>query len=158
MSRPEHIYEIYIRASAEAIWEAITTPAFTRQYFHAMDIDSTWETGAPVAFRSAEGQPSVEGRVIEARPPTRLSYTWRFLYDEELARERPSRVTYEIEDKGTVCRLRVSHDEFDPDSKVLAMISRGWAPILCSLKSLLETGEALAMDADAGTEEARGAA
>jgi hypothetical protein len=39
----------------------------------------------------------------------------------------------------------VTHDEFEPGSKVFAAISGGWPAILSSLKSLLETGTALAI-------------
>lgn len=160
MSKPEHIYETYIRSTPERIWEAITTAAFTRQYFHNMLIESDWTTGAPVVFKYEDGRTGVEGEVLEAIRPTRLSYTWRFVFDETLAKERPSRVTFEIEPKGDVCCLRMTHDEFDADSKVLPMISQGWAPILCSLKSLLETGEPLVMEEEQTEEPAseRGAA
>ena len=32
MSAPRHIFETYIRATPEAIWQAITDPAFTQRY------------------------------------------------------------------------------------------------------------------------------
>ena len=58
-----------------------------------------------------------------------------------------------------VCRLRVVHDDFDAGSKTYEQISQGWIGIICSLKSLLETGEPLQL---AGNQEAekeeRGAA
>jgi len=37
-------------------------------------------------------------------------------------------------------KLTVTHDEFEPGSKVHAAVSNGWPMILSSLKSLLETG------------------
>jgi uncharacterized protein YndB with AHSA1/START domain len=45
---------------------------------------------------------------------TRLSYTWRALYDEETAAEEPSRVSWEIEpqDDG-VSKLTVVHDRLE---------------------------------------------
>ncbi len=36
------------------------------------------------------------------------------------------------------------HDEFESGSKVLVAVSNGWPAVLSSLKSLLETGHALA--------------
>jgi uncharacterized protein YndB with AHSA1/START domain len=35
------VYSIFIRATPEQVWEAITTPEFTRRYFHGSEIDST---------------------------------------------------------------------------------------------------------------------
>lgn len=156
MSRPEHVYDTYIRASAERIWEAITSAEFTRQYWHRMAVDSDWKPGSKVRFRYEDGRVGCEGEILECDPPRRLSYTWRFTFDEELAAERPSTVVFEITPMGDNCRLRVHHRDFDPDSKVFPMISWGWAEVMSSLKSLLETGKALHI---AGNEaEERGAA
>lgn len=155
MKRPEHIYETYIRSTAEQIWKAITTAEFTRQYFHRMAIESDWKPGSPVRFRYDDGRVGCEGIIRDYDPPRRLSYTWRFLFDDALARERPSTVTFEITPVGEACRLRIVHNDFDADSKVYLMIRDGWAEVASSLKSLLETGEPLNV---AGNEEERGAA
>lgn len=143
MKKPEHIYETYIRASAESLWEAITSAEFTRQYWHRMTVESDWSPGSAVRFLYEDGRAGCEGKVLEWDPPHRLSYTWRFLFDEELAAERPSTVTFEISPMGDSCRLRVIHGDFDEDSKVFPMISWGWAEVMSSLKSLLETGRPL---------------
>lgn len=157
MKRPEHIYQTYIRASREQVWEAITAPEFTRQYFHAMHIRSDWKPGSPVTFEYDDGRVGCEGELLDYDPPRRLSYTWRFMFDEALAKERPSTVAFELEPAGEATRLRIIHGDFDEDSKVYPMIRDGWAEVISSLKSLLETGEPLAIagNTEAGT---RGAA
>ena len=33
MAYPRHVFETYIKASAEQIWEGLTDPDFTRKYF-----------------------------------------------------------------------------------------------------------------------------
>lgn len=154
MNKPSYVYETYIRSTPEEIWKALTSAEFTRRYFHNMAIESDWQPGSRMCFTYADGREGVEGKILEADEPNRLCYSWRFLFDEDIARERHSRVTYEIEAMGKTCRLRVIHDDFDEDSKVYPMIREGWAPILCSLKSLLETGEALEV---AGNEEEQAA-
>jgi uncharacterized protein YndB with AHSA1/START domain len=156
---PKHVYQAYIRASRERVWEAITTPEFTRQYFHRMRIRSDWKPGSSVTFVYDDGRVGCEGRLLEFDPPRRLSYTWRFTFDEALAQERPSTVVFELETAGQATRLRIVHGDFDDDSKVYPMIREGWAEVVSSLKSLLETGEALAVagNADEGT-DTRGAA
>jgi hypothetical protein len=39
----------------------------------------------------------------------------------------------------------VTHDALEPDSKMFAGISAGWPEVLSSLKTMLESGQALAM-------------
>jgi hypothetical protein len=64
-------------------------------------------------------------------------------------------VTFELEPIGNVeVKLTVTHDEFEPGSKVHAAVSNGWPMILSSLKSLLETGHASTLT---GPDEQRGA-
>lgn len=159
MKGPEHIYETYIRASREKVWEAITTPEFTRQYFHRMNIQSDWTPGSSVTFTYDDGRVGCEGELLEYEAPNRLSYTWRFTFDDALAEERPSTVLFELFPAGETTRLRITHGDFDADSKVYPMISEGWAEVVSSLKSLLETGEALEIAGNGeGGSETRGAA
>src|SRR5439155_24653679 len=40
------VYQLFIKATPEAIWEAITTPEFTAKYFHGSLVDTTLEPGA----------------------------------------------------------------------------------------------------------------
>lgn len=144
MTSPELIYETYIRASAERVWEALTSAEFTSQYFYATHVDSTWEPGAPVRyFNEPGGTVAVDGEVLEADPPNKLVITWHVQYDDNARAESPSRVSFRIEDLGEQTRLRIVHDEFPKDSVVPESVRDGWPWIIAGLKSLLETGEAL---------------
>ena len=144
MAGPELVFETFIRAPADRIWTALTSAEFTSRYFFATRVESTWETGADVVYRStADGEPAVEGKVLEADPPHRLVLSWHVLHSAEAATEPPSRVTYEIEELSGRCRLRIVHDRFPADSVVPELVTDGWPYIAASLKSLLETGEAL---------------
>ena len=149
-NKPEYIYETFIRTTPEKLWEGLTSAAFTRLYFHSTDVSSDWKVGSPVVYTGSDGTRIVEGEVLAVRRPELLSFSWRALWDEDLAAERHSRVTFEIEAMPDVCRLRVVHDDFDVGSKTYEQISQGWIGIICSLKTLLETGEPLAL---AGNEE-----
>jgi uncharacterized protein YndB with AHSA1/START domain len=137
------VYSVFIRASAEEIWEAITKPEFTERYFHGARIENS-ET----RHRSLGPDGSVwgDGPVFEYDPPRRLSHEWRSLYDPELAREAPSRVTWEIEPQdGGVTRLTVVHDRLEGAPGTAESVSgTGWMYVLSGLKTLLETGEPLA--------------
>jgi uncharacterized protein YndB with AHSA1/START domain len=145
-ARTTQVYQLFIKATPEAIWEAITRPEFTTRYFHGSYVDSTFEPGASFDGYSADRtQHWVDGEVLEADPPRRLSHTWRSLYDPEAALEPHSRVTWELEpqENGTTL-LTVVHDRLEDSPKTAASVSGGgWMMVLSGLKTLLETGEPL---------------
>ena len=58
-------------------------------------------------------------------------------------RERSARVTFEIEAAGETCKLTVIHGEFEDGAASSGHVGAGWPAIISSLKTLLETGEAL---------------
>jgi uncharacterized protein YndB with AHSA1/START domain len=148
--RLQHVYEIYIRTTAERLWEAITSGEVTRRYFHRTRIGSDWRVGSPVVFHRLNGSVAVDGVVKICEPPRVLEYTWNVRYDEERAGEEPSLVRWEIEPLEGECRLTVLHS-FREESKTFREVRSGWNGVLSSLKSLLETGRPLAV---AGGEEA----
>ena len=133
------VYSVFIRATPEAIWEAITTPEFTVKYFHGARISVV-----PEHYRALGPDEEVWGdaEVAEWDPPRRLVHGWRSLYDAELAEEAESRVTWEIEpqDDGTT-QLTVVHDRLEGAPRTAASVSgAGWMYVLSGLKTLLETG------------------
>jgi uncharacterized protein YndB with AHSA1/START domain len=140
------VYSVFVRATPEQLWDAITKPEFTSKYFYGSVIDSTWEPGSPyLGWSSDRSTQYVDGEVIEASPPSKLVTTWRALYDAETAAEPFSRVTWEIEPAGDgVTKLTVIHDELEAAPKTAENVAGGWSYVLSGLKTLLETGEPLA--------------
>jgi uncharacterized protein YndB with AHSA1/START domain len=139
----KHVYEIYVRTTPEALWEALTDPERTERYWSGRRVESTWQPGASVRF-VFEGEASTHGEIVEAVPPRRLVMTWNRTFDDGVT-EGPSRVTWEIEPLGETCRLRLVHDDFHGTTRVFAMVGRGWPIVLSSLKTLLETDDVLAL-------------
>ncbi len=138
--RAAHVYQVFIRSTPEAIWSALTDGTITRRYYHGMRVASDWRAGSRYAYRDRAGRVSIQGEVVEAEPPKRLAQTFRFAGRDDL----PSRVVWEIEPLGAVCRLSLRH-EFDHEDSTYASVDApmGWQFILSSLKSLLETSQAL---------------
>ena len=136
------VYQVFIKATPEAIWEAITTPEFTQRYFYRARIEVT-----PERYRSVgpDGSNWGDDETYEYDPPRRLVHGWRSLYDPELASEPASRVTWEIEpQEGGICKLTVTHDQLEGAPKTAASVSGpGWMMVLSGLKTLLETGRPL---------------
>jgi uncharacterized protein YndB with AHSA1/START domain len=142
MDKPTFVYVTFINTTPEKLWAALTSGEFTKRYWYGRRVESDWRVGSPVTFWVDDGL-DVSGEVLESDPPRRLSFTWRSLCDDEMRRERPSRVTFEIESAGSVVKLTLTHDDFEPDSKVYPAICSGWPRIVSSLKTLLETGRPL---------------
>jgi len=140
------VYSVFVRATPEQLWDAITKPEFTSKYFYGSLIESTWEQGAPYAgWAGDRSQQYVDGEIIEVSPPQKLVTTWRALYDPETAAEPFSRVTWEIEPAGNgVTKLTFVHDELEASPKTAENVAGGWSFVLSGLKTLLETGEPLA--------------
>jgi uncharacterized protein YndB with AHSA1/START domain len=136
------VYQVFIKASPEKIWEAITTPGFTTRYFHTARIEVTSER---YISHGPDGATWGDGPVFEFDPPRRLVHEWRSLYDPDMAREQPSRVTWEIEpQEGGYCKLTLTHDRLGEAPKTAVSVSgSGWMFVLSGLKTLMETGASL---------------
>ena len=84
------VYQLFIRATPEAIWDAITKSEFTTRYFFASRIEITSERRRSFG---PNGEVWADSAVLEFDPPRRLAHGWKSLYDPELAEEAESRVT-----------------------------------------------------------------
>jgi uncharacterized protein YndB with AHSA1/START domain len=156
------VYRVYIKATPEAIFEAITKPEWTIRYGYNNYADFDLRPGGAYRARASEeflavGAPEivVDGEVVEADPPRKLVQTWRMLMTPPDAEpEGFTRLTYDIADtqQSGVCRLTVTH-ELDQAPGLAPMLAGdleetgaggGWNYVLSDLKSLLETGKGLA--------------
>jgi uncharacterized protein YndB with AHSA1/START domain/DNA-binding transcriptional ArsR family regulator len=144
MNAPKHVYEVYIRTTPEALWQAITDPAFTSRFFYNTSVRSTWKTGESIEHVRPDGVIALKGTVLEVDRPRRLVHTFCAVHDPVEAKEKPSRVTWTIQPRGETCLLTLVHDDFPEGSKTAESVRLGWNPVLSGLKTLLETGEPLA--------------
>ena len=136
------VYQLYVRATPEQIWDAITKPEWSARYFHGARITVTPDR---YDSRSPDGDVWGDEAVLEFDPPRRLVHGWRSMYDADMAAERTSRVTWQIEPQdGDYCLLTVVHDQLEGAPKTAASVAgQGWMGVLSNLKTLLETGTAL---------------
>lgn len=136
------VYDLYIKATPEAIFEAITKPEFTSRYFYGARI-----AVSPDAYVSTgpDGSDWGSGATMEFDPPRRVVHEWHANYDPNLGDEPASRVTWEIAPAdGGICRLTVTHDRLEQSPRTAASVAGGWMLVLSGLKTLLETGEPMA--------------
>ena len=157
------VYRVYIKASPQAVWDAITRPEWTERYGYGSRVEYDLRPGGTYrAFSTEEmkaaraemgGGPVpdviVDGEVIEADPPHRLVQTWRMLMDPGTTAEGFTRLTYEIvETRPGVSKLTLTH-ELEGAPRLATFVGGdmesigaggGWAEALSDLKTLLETG------------------
>lgn len=156
-SATTQVYRIVIKATAQAIWDAITRPEWTERYAYGGRVDYDLKAGGRYSHEAspemkAVGLPDViiVGEVIESDPPRKLVQTWHPLFDAATTAEAPTRLTYEIkEHQGGVCTVTIIHDVAGAPL-VAGMVAGGgdasqggggWPWVLSDLKSLLETGK-----------------
>jgi uncharacterized protein YndB with AHSA1/START domain len=160
------VYRVYIKATPEAIWDALTKPEWTERYGFGGRVEYDLRAGGAYRVPTTEAMKRVaaemgittsdvmiDGEVLESDPPRKLVQTFRMLMDESTAAEGFTRLTYEIkEGRGGVTKLTVIHD-VEGAPKVALMSSGamegegaggGWSWVLSDLKTLLETGQSLA--------------
>jgi uncharacterized protein YndB with AHSA1/START domain len=153
------VYRVYIKATPQAIWDAITKPEWTERFGYGGRGEYDLRPGgAYVGYTSAgmraAGAPEVgvDGEVLEVDPPHKLVQTFRMVMDPAMAAQGFTRVTYDIEErKNGVTRLTLTHElEGAPMLAVLMSggmedqgAGGGWSWVLSGLKTLLETGDSL---------------
>jgi uncharacterized protein YndB with AHSA1/START domain len=159
------VYRIYIKASAQAIWDAITQPEWSERYGYGGKVVYDLRPGGKYAAYANEGMKQaraemggaptpdviVDGEVVEVDPPRKLVQTFRMLMDPELEAEGFTRLTYEIAEKDHgISRLTLTH-ELEGAPRLAMFLGGamedfgaggGWSWVLSDLKTLLETGTA----------------
>ena len=145
MSKPKtsFVYVTYIRSTPEKVFAAITTPEIARRYWGHENV-SEWRSGSDWQHVRDNDQRTVNivGKVVEVVAPTRLVITWASPAQASDPNSY-SRVTFEVAAYEDMVRLTVTHDELEAGSGMAKGIQQGWPIVLCSLKSLLETGQGL---------------
>lgn len=135
---PDYVYVIYIKASREKVWAALTDRE-ERAWWAGTRHDTTFEKNAPLAFRR-NGGVDVRGVIKEIEPPKKLVYTFRSEGPGPQHDEGDSLVTYDLVEDGDATKLTVLHTGFVKNSKLRNAISGGWPSVLSSLKTMLESG------------------
>jgi uncharacterized protein YndB with AHSA1/START domain len=143
MEKSTFVYVTYIRSTPEKVWQALTQPEFTKQFFFGSIHESEWKVGAAWKIVAPDGKVMDSGEVLEIDPPKRLVLKWRSEMKPELKAEGYSRMTYELEPQADMVKLSVLHEIDMGQSKLISAVANGWPMILSSLKSMLETGESL---------------
>jgi uncharacterized protein YndB with AHSA1/START domain/DNA-binding transcriptional ArsR family regulator len=157
MGDNDFVYTTYIKTTPERLWQALTDPKFTEQYW-GVQFETDWKPGSELVWHQGDVTMAGPGQVVlEHDPYTRLSYTWHHMspefakavnMDDDLYRrasaEPLSTATFELVPAGDQVKLTVIHSGFEPGSAIREMVSEGWVALLSDLKSFVESTPELA--------------
>jgi len=150
------VFEIFIKATPEQLWEAITDPEQRAKYSFGVATNSDWREGSSYEASVPGVVEIAAGENLIVDPPRLLVQSFTALWSEEVKAIGATRVSWEIEPVGSSCWLTVVHDQLP--AGVNAEIYGGWPMILSGLKTLLETGELLDTPGSLRYAKARGSA
>jgi uncharacterized protein YndB with AHSA1/START domain len=137
-------------APRERVFEAWTSPAVLREWWHA---GPDWETPEAevdlrpggsyrLAMRDSEsGQThTLVGEYREVQPPERLVYTWTWESNpEEMQGSAGSLVTVEFSDEGGATNVEITHTGF-ANEEIRNLHAHGWEACLANLERLFARG------------------
>lgn len=142
----DHVYEIIVGSSPEKIWNALTKSEMTEQYYFGTRVETDWKVGSPLRYTDQQGALSSEGKILEIEPESRLKTTFQPVWIESNG-SKPSTVSWDLQSLGSSTLVKLTHADIDNETFEAAQMHVGWVFVISSLKSLLETNDALPMPA-----------
>ncbi len=150
------VYRIFIKATPQTIWDAITKPEWTEKWGYGLRDEYDLRPGGQYRGQAPESMKQfglsgviVDGEVLEVDAPHKLVITWRMAIDPSMHAEGFTKLTYEIEaGRDGVSKVSVIHDVSGRPGHG-AMVAgdkqgpgsgAGWIWILSDLKTMLENG------------------
>jgi uncharacterized protein YndB with AHSA1/START domain len=136
---------VAIDASADEVWDALTTPATIKQWFFGVDTETDWQVGSPLIHRGTfQGKPYEDrGEILRFDPPKTFVHThWSDVSGTEDLPENYQEVTWALEEKGGTTTLTISERNL-PSIAAKQMSEESWKAVLGNLKDLLEQGEGM---------------
>lgn len=149
MSTIDHVYSVYIQASPDRVWKAITDGDETVQYYYGTRVTSTWEPGALLTYRYPDGSVAADGLVLEVDAPHQLRMSFHARWDPALEAEGPVEMGWVLEASGGATKLTVTTSGLIEGSRTAADFSGGIVYIVSGLKTVVEAGAPLASPAGA---------
>lgn len=132
------IHVVEIKAPVADVWAEITKLQHVQKPMFGTVLDTDFKPGSRMMYRSEDGKRVfILGEVHEFVPPTRFVHTFRFT---NLA-ESPTLVEWNLEEKGGVTRVTVTHSKFVDQQKTADSVRTSWVDILNNIKAVVERGD-----------------
>ena len=127
------MYVTYIESTPERVWDALTDPDLTAQYWGHSNVSEDWQPGSRWDHARTDGSGVSDGggEVVRQQSAASAGAYLGGVHGR-----------FDIEPYGDIVRLTVKHTDL-ADEAERAGAASGWAAVLSNLKSLLETGRPL---------------
>ena len=133
---------IDIKADISKVWEALTNPELTRNYFFGCEVISDWKTGSSIIFRQFEEGKEiiyVKGIILEIENGKFLKFTaWGPESGFEDVESNYTLVTYDLSETNRQTKMTITHENFNEDLKRYNDSEKGWSYLMTALKEYLE--------------------
>jgi uncharacterized protein YndB with AHSA1/START domain len=136
----DHVYSIFINASPDRVWRAITDGDDTVQYYYGTRVVSDWQPGSHIRYDYPDGMAAADGEVIAVDPPKRLEMSFLARWDPELEAEGPVRQVWELEPAVSATKLTVTTIGLKAGSAMAEEFGNGIVYIVSGLKTVAESG------------------
>jgi uncharacterized protein YndB with AHSA1/START domain/DNA-binding transcriptional ArsR family regulator len=136
----DHVYSIFINASPERVWQALTNGDDTVQYYYGTRVNSDWKVGSRVSYDYDDGTVAADGEVIEFDPPNRLETTFLARWDPEAEAEGPITHVWQLAAADGATKLTVTTKGLKKGSKQADGFGEGIIYIVSGLKTVVEGG------------------
>lgn len=141
--KPDFVHQTFIRTSQDALWNALTNADQIGAYHFACDrAEGDAEVGSPTRMLRADGSTMLTQTTIALDPKTRIEMTFEPNWFE--SENKASRIVFLISPEGPMCKLTCEHYQIPEGQEG---VREGWARHVASLKSWLETGQPLKLEA-----------
>jgi uncharacterized protein YndB with AHSA1/START domain len=138
--------QIQINAPKEKVWEALTNPEMTKEYFFHCEVLSDWQKGSPITFKGKMFwiiNIEMHGTIIDIDPGNMLKYTLKNGHKKDDEPDNFSTVTDILTEENGITTLRITDDVGSADGyqERVEKSDKGWTKVLHGLKKLVEEDE-----------------
>lgn len=131
-----------VRASPDAVWDAMTDPEKIAKYMMGSRVETDWQVGSPITWSGEMDGRSYQdkGEVLEVDQGKALAVThYSPLMGEEDRPENYHTLRYELSGSGDTTTVTLTQDGCDSEEQA-EQFSQNWQGMLDGLKQVAESG------------------
>lgn len=138
--------QVQINAPKEKVWQALTDPEMTKEYFFHCEVTSDWHKGSSITFHGKMFwiiPIEMTGTILDIDPGNMLKYTLKNGHKKEDAPDNFSTVTDTLVYANGITTLSITDDVGSAEGYEdrVAKSEKGWDKVLSGLKKLVESEE-----------------
>jgi uncharacterized protein YndB with AHSA1/START domain len=137
---PSHVYETYIAATPERVWQALVDGEQTARYYYGTRVDSSWEVGSSITYYGQDESVVADGEILSFDEGKLLELTFRPRWDPEIEADGPCRMIWKVDQVDGLTHLVAEAWDVKPGSRTDRDFGGGLVYIVSGLKTVVETG------------------